>query len=73
MSPRCLSGTDRTLKHPVNFRIKHVLTPDDFPLNFINNVIMCRAGPVDERFSEAVVALDSVITVKSRSLVTPAF
>ncbi len=38
------------------------------------SVIMCRARPAgtDERFSESMVALNSVITAKSHSLMTPA-
>ncbi len=70
------SDADTTLKHPVNFRIKHsVLTPDDVSLNFKSKLSLCAEPDLkwtDQRFSEAAVALDSVITTKSRSLVTPA-
>ncbi len=52
-----------------------MLTPDHISLNFINKPSLC-AEPglksTDQRFSEATVKLDSVITAKSRSLATPA-
>ncbi len=44
-------------------------------LNFRNKLWLCAESGLkstDERFSEAAVALDSVITAKSRSLMTPA-
>ncbi len=66
----------KTLQHLVNFRIKHsVLTSDHISLNFINKPSLC-AEPglksTDQRFSEAAVAFDSVITARSCSLMTPA-
>ncbi len=66
--------TDATLKHPVNFRIKHSVLMPDY-VNFINKPSPC-AEPglksTHQRFLEAAVAFDSVITVKSLSPVTPA-
>ncbi len=59
------SDTDTTLKHGVNFRIKHsMLTPDHTSLNFINKLSLCvEAGltSTDQRFSEAAVTLSIVI------------
>ncbi len=66
------SDTDTTLKHPVSFRIKHsVLTPVHISLNFINKSSWCAESDLkstDQRFSEAAVTLDSIITAKFRSL-----
>ncbi len=63
------SDTDTTLKCLVNSRQKHISQ------NFINNPSLCAEQGLkstDQRFSEAAVALDSVISVNSRSLATPA-
>ncbi len=66
------SNTGITLKHLINFKIKHsVLTPDHISLNFINKLSFC-AEPglksTDQMFSEAAVALNSGIITKSHCL-----
>ncbi len=59
-----------------NFRIKHfVLTPDHISLNCINKLSLCTGQGLkstDQMFLEAEVPRYSVITTKSRSLMTPA-
>ncbi len=69
IEPNRKSDTETTLKHPVIFKIKHsVLTQGHISLNFINKPSLC-AEPglksTDQRFSEAVNAHDSLITLKS--------
>ncbi len=64
------SDTDKTLKHPPNFRIKHsMLTPDHISPNFIYKLSLCvepGQESADQVFSD-LDALDSVITAKSKS------
>ncbi len=68
------SHTDTTLKHPVNFQNikKSRLMLDCFSPNFINMCVRPGLKSIDQRFTEAAVALDPVITAKSHCLRTPA-
>ncbi len=70
------SDTDATLKHLVNFEMKHsLLMPNHISHNFINKLSLCAElglMSTEQRFSEAAVEPDSLIAVESCSLTTPA-